>query len=98
MSEKTLVELICDLRRQLPGSSGYHSCAAMFDARLARAEAAERMAEVWDKDYISSAAWNEYVQALAAYKDACERIRKLEADAFEKTKEACKPLAGDGET
>ena len=72
MSEKTLTELI-ETRQEV--------WIAMLDARIRRAEAAERLAEAWlalGEDNISSGTWDAHVQALEAYKDAREAVRKLE--------------------
>ena len=84
MSEKTLAELV-EVRLEIDAWRAYRHeqqpWIAMFNARIRRAEAAERVAEAWfawDEDYISSATWDAYAQALAAYKDAREAVRKLE--------------------
>ena len=80
MSEGTLDELITDLRRQaLYGAENYR-LVAMLDARIRRAEAAERVAEAverWRRE-AHAANWQAAVNCLHGYDVAKEAVRKLE--------------------
>ena len=84
MSEKTLAELV-EVRLEIDAWRAYRHeqqpWIAMFDARIRRAEAAELAVEAWLAWCDSGDAegtWDAYAQALAAYKDAREAVRKLE--------------------
>lgn len=91
MSEKTLMELF-ETRQEV--------WIAMLDARIRRAEAAEVYLE-WLLDTPTSSALEDYQSGLRLrreYVAAREAVRKLEVGAFEKAEEACKSMAGEGET
>ena len=67
MSEKTLSEL---------------ETQHLLDARIRRAEAAERVAEAWlawcNSGNVGHGTWDAFRIAVAEYKDAREAVRKLE--------------------
>lgn len=85
MSEKTLMELV-ETRLDIEGirlqdrEDGPWS--RMFDGRIRRAEAAERVAEAWlawcDNGNVEGT-WDAFRIAVAEYKAAREAVRKLEA-------------------
>ena len=84
MSEKTLTELI-ETRIDMEGwhvpRQGQRPFTAMFDARIRRAEAAERVAEAWlawCDNCIVEGTWDAFKSAVAEYKAAREAVRKLE--------------------
>ena len=80
MSEKSIAELIESLRRQSPGTAEHYATVEMLDARIARAEAAERMAEAYIA-WIASCEldlWDDLCASVKAYKAAKEAVRKLE--------------------
>ena len=72
MSEKTLMELV-ETRQKV--------WIAMLDARIRRAEAAERAIEAWlawcDSGNVDGT-WDAFVSAVTDYKSAREAVRKLE--------------------
>ena len=81
MSEKTLSELIGTLRRQSLGTAERDACVAVLDARIRRAEAAERAIKAWlawcdsdDRD----GTWDAFVSAVTEYAAAREAVCKLE--------------------
>ena len=84
MSEKTLEELV-DIRLEIDTWRAYkheqQPWIAMFDARVRRAEAAERAIEVWMAWCDSGNAngtWDAFAKAVAEYKSAREAVRKME--------------------
>jgi hypothetical protein len=84
MSEKTLVELV-EMRIEIDAWRAYkheqQPWIAMFDARVARAEAAERAIEAWLAWCDSGNAngtWDAFAKAVAEYKSAREAVRKME--------------------
>ena len=80
MSEKTLSELIGTLRRQSPGTTEHYACVAVLDARIRRAETAERVANAVEQWRCQSHAanWQAVVNCLHGYDLAREAVRKLE--------------------
>jgi hypothetical protein len=84
MSEKTLEELV-EIRLEIDTWRAYkheqQPWIAMFDARVRRAEAAERAIEVWMAWCDSGNAndtWDAFAKAVAEYKSAREAVRKME--------------------
>ena len=81
MSEGTLDELITDLRRQALYTAENYRLVAMLDARIRRAEAAERAVEAWlawcDSGNVDGT-WDVFKSHVAEYKSAREAVRKLE--------------------
>jgi hypothetical protein len=84
MSEKTLTELV-ETRLEIDTWRAYkheqQPWIAMFDARVRRAEAAERAIEVWMAWCDSGNAngtWDAFAKAVAEYKSAREAVRKME--------------------
>jgi len=81
MSDKSLPELMYRFRRQSPGTAKHYLLAELVNARIRRAETAERVAEAWlawcDSGNVDGT-WDAYMQALAAYNAAREAVRKLE--------------------
>ena len=81
MSEKTLDRLIADLRQQALYTVENYRLVAMLDARIRRAEAAERVAEAWlawcDSGNVDGT-WDAFVSHVAEYKSAREAVRKME--------------------
>jgi hypothetical protein len=84
MSEKTLEELV-DIRLEIDTWRAYkheqQPWIAMFDARVRRAEAAERAIEAWLAWCDSGNAngtWDAFAKAVAEYKSAREAVRKME--------------------
>ena len=84
MNEKTLTELV-ETRLEIDAWRAYRHeqqpWIAMFDARIRRAEAAERAIEAWlawcdsdDRD----GTWDVFKSHVAEYKSAREAVRKLE--------------------
>lgn len=81
MSEKSLAGLFDDLRREALYTAKHYSCVEMLDARLARAEAAERFAEFAATHHNTDAGEEVYEAAerlLHEYAAAREAVRKLE--------------------
>lgn len=84
MSEKTLTELV-ETRLEIDAWRAYRHeqqpWIAMFDARIRRAEAAERAIEVWmawgDSGNVDGT-WDAFVKAVAEYNSAREAVRKME--------------------
>ena len=81
MSEKTLDELFADLRQQALCTAENYRLVAMLDARIRRAEAAERAIEAWlawcDSGNVDGT-WDAFKSHAAEYKSAREAVRKLE--------------------
>ena len=80
MSENTLDELITDLRRQALYAAENYRLFAMLEARIRRAEAAERVAEAVERWRCEAHAanWQAVVNCLHGYDVAKEAVRKLE--------------------
>ena len=85
MSEKTLTELV-ETRLEIDAWRAYkheqQPWIAMFDARIRRAEAAERVAEAverWRRE-AHAANWQAVVNCLHGYDVAKEAVRKLEEE------------------
>ena len=86
MSEKTLTELV-EMRLEIDAWRAYRHeqqpWIAMFDARIRRAEAAERAIEAWlawcDSGNVDGT-WDAFVSHVAEYKSAREAVRKLEEE------------------
>ena len=84
MSEKTLTELV-DMRLEIDAWRAYRHeqqpWIAMFDARIRRAEAAERAVEAWlawcDSGNVDGT-WDAFRSAVTEYKAAREAVRKME--------------------
>ena len=84
MSEKTLTELV-ETRLEIDAWRAYRHeqqpWIAMFDARIRRAEAAERAIEAWlawcDSGNVDGT-WDAFWSAMAEYKAAREAVRKME--------------------
>ena len=84
MNEKTLTELV-ETRLEIDAWRAYRPeqqpWIAMFDARIRRAEAAERAIEAWlawcDSDG-TDGTWDVFKSHVAEYKSAREAVRKLE--------------------
>lgn len=81
MSEKSIAELIESLRQQSPGTAEHYACVAVLDARIRRAEAAERAMEAWmawcDGGNVDGT-WDAFASHVTEYKSAREAVRKLE--------------------
>ena len=81
MSEETLDELFADLRQQALYTVENYRLVAMLEARILRAEAAERAIEAWlawcDSGNVDGT-WDAFVSAVTDYKSAREAVRKLE--------------------
>ena len=80
MSEKSIAELIGSLRRQSPGTAEHYATVEMIEARITRAEAAERAVQalvVWIHDS-TSANWEPVMDALQEHADQGRVVRKLE--------------------
>jgi hypothetical protein len=84
MSEKTLAELV-EIRLEIDTWRAYkheqQPWIAMFNARIRRAEAAERAIEAWMAWCDSGNAngtWNAFASHVTEYKSAKEAVRKLE--------------------
>ena len=80
MSEESLPELMCKFRRQSPGTAKHHLLAELINARIRRAETAERVAnavERWRRE-AHAANWQAVVNCLHGYEVAKEAARKLE--------------------
>jgi len=81
VSEESLPELICKLRQQSPGTAKHYSLAELVNARIRRAEAAEKATEswlAWCDSGDADGTWDAFVKAVADYKAAKEAVRKLE--------------------
>ena len=84
MSEKTLTELV-ETRLEIDAWRAYRHeqqpWIAMFDARIRRAEAAERAIEAWlawcDSGNVDGT-WDVFKSHVAEYKSAREAVCKLE--------------------
>ena len=82
MSEETLDELFADLRQQALYTVENYRLVAMLEARIRRAEAAERVAEAvgrWRRE-AHAANWQAAVNCLHGYDVAKEAVRKLEEE------------------
>jgi hypothetical protein len=81
MSEETLDELFADLRQQALYTVENYRLVAMLEARILRAEAAERAIEAWlawcDSED-TDGTWDVFKSHVAEYKSAREAVRKLE--------------------
>jgi len=80
MSEESLPELIWKFRRQSPGTAEHYLLAELINARIRRAETAERVAnavERWRRE-AHAANWQAVVNCLHGYDLAKEAVRKME--------------------
>lgn len=80
MSEESLPELIWKLRQQSPGTAKHYLLAELINARIRRAETAERVANAVERWRCQSHAanWQAVVNCLHGYDVAKEAVRKLE--------------------
>jgi hypothetical protein len=84
MSEKTPTERVetqAELIERLRGNREHQPWIAKFDARIRRAEAAERAIEAWlawcDSGNVDGT-WDAFAKAVAEYKLDKEAVRKME--------------------
>lgn len=79
MSEKSIAELIESLRQQSPGTAERDATVEMIEARITRAEAAERAVQalvVWMHDS-TTANWEPVMDALQEHADQGRVVRRL---------------------